>query len=192
MDKTIQYLASSSSKKALIVIHESLYNSGDAIEITAQYFNKNYEFNEKARLTIIISNTETKQIKNYDLLKENNFYKVNLDGLAAGAYDFSVTELNSNSSYSSHFEILDFNKEKQFVNPDLEKLKQLAVQTQGTVYFPDQVNKLIDELIQEDAYKSIEKNRVIRSSLIDWTSLLVLIISLLATEWFVRKYNGLL
>jgi hypothetical protein len=117
---------------------------------------------------------------------------VNLDGLAAGAYDFSVTELNSNSSYSSHFEILDFNKEKQFVNPDLEKLKQLAVQTQGTVYFPDQVNKLIDELIQEDAYKSIEKNRVIRSSLIDWTSLLVLIISLLATEWFVRKYNGLL
>jgi hypothetical protein len=192
MDKTIQYLASSSSKKALIVIHESLYNSGDAIEITAQYFNKNYEFDEKARLTIIISNTETKQIKNYDLLKENNFYKVNLDGLAAGAYDFSVTELNSNSSYSSHFEILDFNKEKQFVNPDLEKLKQLAVQTQGTVYFPDQVNKLIDELIQEDAYKSIEKNRVIRSSLIDWTSLLVLIISLLATEWFVRKYNGLL
>jgi hypothetical protein len=192
MDKTIQYLASSSSKKVLIVIHESLYNSGDAIEITAQYFNKNYEFDEKARLTIIISNTETKQIKNYDLLKENNFYKVNLDGLAAGAYDFSVTELNSNSSYSSHFEILDFNKEKQFVNPDLEKLKQLAVQTQGTVYFPDQVNKLIDELIQEDAYKSIEKNRVIRSSLIDWTSLLVLIISLLATEWFVRKYNGLL
>jgi hypothetical protein len=41
MDKTIQYLASSSSKKALVVNHESFYNSGDAIEITAQYFNKN-------------------------------------------------------------------------------------------------------------------------------------------------------
>jgi hypothetical protein len=41
----------------------------DAIEITAQYFNKNYEFDDKARLTIIITNIETKQTKNYDLLK---------------------------------------------------------------------------------------------------------------------------
>jgi hypothetical protein len=35
MDKTIQYLASSSSKKALVVVMKVFYNSGDAIEITA-------------------------------------------------------------------------------------------------------------------------------------------------------------
>jgi hypothetical protein len=52
----------------LVVSHE-FYNSGDAIEIT-EYFNKNYEFDDKARLTIIITNIETKQTKNYDLLKE--------------------------------------------------------------------------------------------------------------------------
>ncbi|SEA54262.1 hypothetical protein SAMN05443667_105178 [Flavobacterium gillisiae] len=192
MDKTIQYLASSSSKKALVVNHESFYNSGDAIEITAQYFNKNYEFDDKARLTIIVTNTATKQTKNYDLLKGNAFYKVNLDGLAAGNYNFSVKELNSNSSYSSHFEILDFDREKQFVNPDLEKLKQLATQTQGAVYFPDHVETLIKSLLEDDNYKAIEKNTVNRSPLIDWSLLLILIVSLLATEWFVRKYNGLL
>jgi hypothetical protein len=192
MDKTIQYLASSSSKKALVVNHESFYNSGDAIEITAQYFNKNYEFDDKARLTIIVTNTATKQTKNYDLLKGNAFYKVNLDGLVAGTYNFSVKELNSNTSYSSHFEILDFDREKQFVNPDLEKLKQLATQTEGTVYFPDQVDTLINSLLENDNYKAIEKNTLTRSPLIDWSLLLILIVSLLATEWFVRKYNGLL
>jgi hypothetical protein len=192
MDKTIQYLASSSSKKALVVNHESFYNSGDAIEISAQYFNKNYEFDDKARLTIIVTNTGTKHTKNYDLLKGNNFYKVNLDGLAAGTYNFSVKELNSNTSYSSHFEILDFDREKQFVNPDSEKLNQLAMQTEGTMYFPDQVDVLIKSLLVDDNYKAIEKNKVIRSPLIDWTLLLILIVSLLATEWFVRKYNGLL
>jgi hypothetical protein len=65
MDKTIQYLASSSSK-SIGCLSRKFYNSGDAIEITAQYFNKNYEFDDKARLTIII--IETKQTKNYDLL----------------------------------------------------------------------------------------------------------------------------
>lgn len=141
----------------MVVSHESFYNSGDALDITAQYFNKNYEFDDKARLTIIITNTETKQTKNYDLLKGNNFYKVNLDGLAAGAYNFSVKELNSNTSYSSHFEILDFDREKQFVNPDLEKLSQLATQTKGVVYFPNQVDALITSLLEDDDYKAIEK-----------------------------------
>lgn len=192
MDKTIQYLTSSSSKKALVVNHESFYNSGDAIEISAQYFNKNYEFDNNARLTIIVKNTETKQTKNYDLLKGNNFYKVNLDGLAAGTYNFSVRELNSKTNYSSQFEILDFDREKQFVNPDLEKLKQLATQTEGAVYFPDQVDKLIKALLEDESYKAIEKNTVTRSPLIGWVLLLILIVSLLATEWFVRKYNGLL
>jgi hypothetical protein len=192
IDKTMQYLASSSSKKALAVNHESFYNSGDAIEITAQYFNKNYEFDDKARLTIIVTNTETKQTKNYDLLKGNAFYKVNLDGLAAGNYIFTVKELNSNTSYSSRFEVLDFDREKQFVNPDTEKLNQLATQTQGKAYSPEQVAVLIKSLLEDENYKAIEKNKTTRSPLIDWVMLLILIVSLLATEWFVRKYNGML
>lgn len=192
IDKIIQFLASNNSKKSLVVEHESFYNSGEAIEITAQFFNKNYEFDEKARLTIAVTNTKTKQTKNYDLLKGNNSYKVNLDGLKAGSYAFAVKELNSKTTYSSSFEILDFDIEKQFVNPDVEKLTQLATQTQGKAFFTDQVDVLIKTLLENDEYKAIEKNIVTKTPLIDLIWLLVLISFLLATEWFVRKYNGLL
>lgn len=192
IDKIIQFLTSNNSKKSLVVEHESFYNSGEAIEIVAQYFNKNYEFDEKARLTIAVTNTKTKQTKNYDLLKSNNSYKVNLDGLTAGNYDFSVKELNSKTIYSSHFEILDFDIEKQFVNPDVEKLTQLAAQTQGKAYFPDQIEVLIKSLLDNEEYKAVQKNNVTKTPLIDWVWLLVLISIFLSTEWFVRKYNGLL
>lgn len=192
IDKIIQFLASNNSKKSLVVEHESFYNSGEAIVITAQYFNKNYEFDEKARLTIAVTNTKTKQTKNYDLLKGNNSYKVNLDGLKAGPYVFTVKELNSKTTYSSSFEILDFDIEKQFVNPDVEKLTQLATQTHGKTYFPDQVDVLIKTLLENEEYKAIQKNSVTKTPLIDWIWLLVIISILLATEWFVRKYNGLL
>jgi hypothetical protein len=192
LDKTIQFLASNDSKKSLIVNHERFYNSGDALEITAQYFNKNYEFDEKARLTIAVTNTKTKQVKRYDLLKTNNSFKVNLDGLSAGQYSFTVKELNSNASYSSTFEILDFDIEKQFVNPDLTKLKQLASQTKGAVFVPNQVENLIKNLLENDEYKAIQKNIVKKTPLIDWVWLLVLIAITLASEWFLRKYNGLL
>lgn len=192
VDKIIQFLASNDSKKSLVVNHESFYNSGEGIEILASYFNKNYEFDEKARLTISVTNTKTKQTKNYDLLKGNNSFKVNLDGLLAGGYNFTVKELNSKTSYSSYFEILDFDIEKQFVNPDVEKLSQLATQTQGKVYYPDQVDALIKSLLENQNYKAVQKEIVNKTPLIDWVWLLVLIAIALASEWFFRKYNGML
>lgn len=192
INKIIQYLASNNAKKSLVVNHESFYNSGETIEITAQYFNKNYDFDEKARLTIAVTNIKTKQTKNFDLLKGNTIYKVNLDGLIAGSYNFSVKELNSKSSYSGHFEILDFDIEKQFVNPDVQKLKQLASQTKGIAFYPNQIDTLIKTLLEDNEYKAIQKNVVTKSPLIDWKWLLVLIVIFLSTEWFVRKYNGML
>ncbi|WP_289659683.1 hypothetical protein [Flavobacterium panacagri] len=192
IDKIIQYLASASSKKSLVVTHESFYNSGEEIIINAQYFNKNYEFDEKARLTISVVNAETKQTKNYDLLKGSNSFSANLEGLPAGKYNFTVKELNSNTSYASHFEILDFDIEKQFVNPDVLKLQQLALQTNGKAFFEDQADNLTNTLLENKEYKSIEKNISTKTPIIDWVWLLILIAVLLTTEWFVRKYNGLL
>ena len=192
IDKTIQFLASNTKKRNLVVTHENFFNSGDAIEINAQFFNKNYEFEENARLTINVVNKETKEAKRYDLLKSTNSYKVNLDGLKAGQYTFNVKELNSNSVYNGFFEVLEFDIEKQFVNPDVSKLQQLATQTNGELVMPNQLDSLIEKLLKDDRYKSIQKEIIKKTPIIDWIWLLILIALTLALEWFIRKYNGLL
>lgn len=192
IDKTFQYLASNASKKSLVVNHDGFYNSGDAIEISAQYFNKNYEFDDKANLNITVVNRKTKANKSYDLLKSNTDFKVNLDGLQVGKYDFVVKELNSNSVYNGYFEILDFDIEKQFVNPDLSKLTQLANQTKGQLLFPDKIDLLIKSLIENEEYKSVQKSIIKKIPLIDWVWLLIILVLSLASEWFLRKYNGML
>ena len=192
VDKTIQFLASNNTKKSLDVNHESFYNSGEAIEINAQYFNKNYEFDENAKLTISLTNKNTKQTKNYDLLKSTNSYKVNLDGLSAGIYSFKVVESKSKATYTGSFEVLDFDIEKQFVNPDLNKLTQLASQTSGKVFHPNQVDDLVKSLLENEDYKAVQKAITKKTPLVDWIWLLVLIAISLASEWFIRKYHGLL
>ena len=185
-------MASNNKRKSLVVNHESFYNSGDPIEITAQYFNKNYEFDEKARLSITVINKDTKTVKKYDMLKGNNSFKANLDGLAAGKYNFSVRELNSNTIYNGYFEILDFDIEKQFVNPDVLKLEQLATQTGAQAFMPNQVSALIRKLLADENYKAVQKTITRKTPLIDWIWLLVIICLSLALEWFIRKYNGML
>ena len=158
----------------------------------AQYFNKNYEFDERARLTISVTNKATKESKNYDFLKGNNNFKVNLDGLSAGKYTFNVKELNANASYNGYFEVLDFDIEKQFVNPDVLKLKQLASKTKGTLVMPNQVDSLIKQLLEEKKYIPIQKAIIKKIPLIDFKLLLALLVFLLGLEWFVRKYNEML
>jgi hypothetical protein len=191
-DKIIQFLVTNASKKNLNVTHESFYNSGENIEITAEYFNKNYEFDEKAQLTIQVTNSKTKRSKKYDLLKSTNSFKVNLDGLEAGNYSFKVTEKESNSSFSGSFEVLDFEIEKQFVNPDKSRLEQLASNTNGAVFYPNQMDNLINSLLENENYIPVQKATIQKSPLIDWIWLLILAIITLATEWFTRKYNGFL
>jgi hypothetical protein len=192
IDKIIQFLISNNSKKSLVVNHERFYNSGEPLEITAQYFNKNYEFDDKARLSATITNKNTKQTKKYDLLKATNAFKVNLDGLEAGQYNFNIKELNSNATYNGYFEIIDFDIEKQFVNPDLDKLKQLATHTNSKIFIPNQINLLVKSLLDDDNYKAIQKDVITKTPIIDWYWLLILIAISLAAEWFIRKYNGML
>ena len=191
-DKIIQFLVTNASKKNLNVTYESFYNSGESIEIIAEYFNKNYEFDEKSQLTIQVVNSKTKVSKKYDLLKSSNNFKVNLDGLEAGNYSFRVTEKQSNSSFSGSFEVLDFEIEKQFVNPDKSRLEQLASNTNGTIFYPNQIDNLIKSLLENENYIPIQKATIKKSPLIAWIWLLILAIITLATEWFTRKYNGLL
>lgn len=191
-DKIIQFLVSNASKKNLNVTYESFYNSGENIEITAEYFNKNYEFDDKAQLTIQVVNSKTKATKKYDLLKSTNSYKVNLDGLEAGNYSFKVTEKQSNTTFSGGFEVLDFEIEKQFVNPDKSRLEQLAINTNGKIYYPNQIENLIKSLLENENYIPTQKETIKKSPLIDWIWLLLIAVFSLTSEWFIRKYNGLL
>jgi hypothetical protein len=192
IDKIIQYLSTNSAKKSLLVEHESFYNSGETIEIFAQYFNKSYELEENANLSITLTNKNTKSTKNYNFSKANNGYQAIFDGLTPGNYVFQVKETTSNASYNGTFEVLDFDVEKQFVNPDVSKLQQLANQNNGEIIYPNQIDKLVQKLLQKDTYLPVEKTIIKNSPLIDSLWLLVIIVVSLTIEWFTRKYNGLI
>lgn len=192
IDKTIQYLASNSKKKSLVVTHESFYNAGESITISAQYFDKNYEFDENANLTIQMTNTQTKATKVSDFLKGSNEYLAVFENLTPGNYTLLVREKKSNAQYVSSFHVIDFDAEKQFTNADINRLKQVATESGGKCFASSQADALVKFLTETEQYKPVQKEIITKAPLIDWVWGLVLLILLLSTEWFVRKYNGLL
>jgi len=87
---------------------------------------------------------------------------------------------------------LNFNIEHQFINANIPLLEQLAVNTNGAVYFDTQIDDLILTLISDNRFSSVQKIIKKTVPLIDIKLGLLLLITSLAFEWFIRKYNGLI
>lgn len=187
----VQYLSSAKRSSRLEVEAESFYNSTGNIKVRAQYFDRNYVFDSRASLHIALKNTETEAVYNFPLLLRNNFYEVNLSNLPPGTYNYTVNVANENVSRSGSFQIIDFNMEQQFLNPDAGKLQRVAAKTGGKSYYISNATALVSDLTNDNRYSIIEKSTQNIVPLTDWKILLFILAALLGVEWFIRKYNGL-
>lgn len=190
--KLVQYLSTNQIKSRLNLSYESFYNGNDEVKFTAQFFNKNYEFDPNGSLSITLVNKETNDSSTYPFILKNTNYEVDLSGLEPGEYNFTVLVVNENISKSGVLQILDYNVEQQFLNADVTKLQQLATNSYGKSYFIDDINEIATDLINDGRFATIQKSNKNVVPLIDWKFLLGIIILSLALEWFIRKYNGLI
>jgi len=188
----IQYLASNKRRSRLEVSNETFYYNNLPMLLSAQYFDKNFVFDNRAQLEIRLKNEDTDEQTVFPLLLKNNYYEVDLGSLIAGNYSFTVSVKNETVARSGSFTILDFNVEQQFLNANIGKLRRLATSSGGTYALLSDPNSLIENLIANEAYKPIQKPTQKIVPLIDWKYLLILIAVFLSSEWFIRKYNGLI
>ncbi|MBL4663501.1 MAG: VWA domain-containing protein [Flavobacteriaceae bacterium] len=188
----VQYLASNKRRSRMEVTYETFYYNNNALQISAQYFDKNFVFDNRAQLTISVKNEETEELTVFPMLLKNNYYEVDLSTLPASNYSFSVSVKDEGIARSGNFTILEFNVEQQFLNANVTKLQRVATNTGGTAYFIDKTEVLIDALLKNEKYKPIQKSDQKVVPLIDWKYLLGLIVIALSAEWFIRKYNGLI
>lgn len=186
--KLVQYLASNKRRERLQLDYNSFYNSGEDIVFQAQYFDRNYEFDPRGKLNLTVKNKETNASQVFPFLLRNNLYEVDLSNLPAGAYGFTVTVEGEQLSKSGSFTIVDFDVEKQFLNANVDALQQLNEQ----VYFSDQFKTLKQKLLETPEFKPLQKSKQEVSPLIDWVYLLAIIVFCLSSEWFLRKYYGLI
>ena len=192
INKLVQYLSSNKKRKRINIDYKSFYNGNDDVIILAQYFNKNFEFDNSASLSIILKHKENESLREVPLLLNNGNYTVDLSGIEPGLYDFTVKHNSESIATSGSFKILEYDVEQQFLNADIDKMKSLAKNSLGESYFATESLNLIENLLTNKRYATIQKSTKNIVPLIDWKYLLGLIALTLFFEWFIRKYNGLI
>ena len=187
-----QYLSTQKTSKRLVANHSPVFDGSVATEIFAQFYDENFQFNPNASLDIEISSPQIKTSINYPLVLVGDMYKVDLSDLKPGNYTYKINTKGQQFSTSGQFEILEFNVEAQFLNSDYQQLFQLATKTKGHVFLENEFDNLLDELLSNPKYKSVQRINKKTVPLINYKLLLLLIVLSLALEWFIRKYKGLI
>ncbi len=190
--KLIQYLDVKNKDNRLIVDFKSIYDGSEDLEITAQYFNKNYEPDSNASLVIRFQNKDTGRQIELPMIINNYSYSLNISDLEFGKYSFVVTVNKKQQRFTGAFEILNFNIEQQFTNANIDQLELLSENTNTNVYFNSQINQLIEHLISEKRFYSVQKITKKSLHLLDINYWLLLLLISLTSEWLMRKYNGLI
>lgn len=190
--KLILYLSDSKQKSRLTLDYETIYDGIKNTTLKAQYFDETYTFDAGESLTLRLSKSSGKSSIERPMLLTDGFYQADLSDLEAGDYTFVVEVVDEKILRSGRFTILDFDLESQFLSANDDKLQRLAEKTNGELFYASETNTLIQQLLSNPQYTPTQKSTKNIVSLIDFRWLLAIIAITLTTEWFIRKYNGLL
>ncbi len=190
INNLVQFLASNKKRKRLDVKLSNLYLANETIAISALYLDNNYKFDDRASLELILTNEETKEIKRYPFSLMNNSYQTAIEGLSSGSYSYKVKVDGQKITKYGKFKVADFQIEEQFTNANRKKMASVAKKTAGKIYYKNQEKQLINELLENKKYFTIQKSITKEENLIHWKWILFLVVALLTVEWFLRKYFG--
>ncbi|MGB3143119.1 MAG: VWA domain-containing protein [Maribacter sp.] len=188
----VRYLTSTKNKSRLNVNYEKVYEGSTNVVISATYFDEAFLFDPNAKISIQVTNKNTKKEITNPMVLKNGFFEADLSNLVPGEYDFKVIVEKESTVETGSFSISEFDLENQFVSSDAGKMQKLASNTNGTLFYSSQTDALKQKLLNDDTYVPTEVSTENVVSLIDFWALLGAISIAFALEWFIRKYNGLI
>lgn len=186
----VQYSTKTKDKSRLRIDYEALYPANSTIIVQAEYLDETLKFDPRVNVEMKLRNRDTqKEISLPFSLKESR-YELKVNNLDAGNYEFSVSVIGTNVFKRGRFSISEYSVEEQFSSANRNNMAMIATNTNGKVYYKNQIHTLVEDLVQNKSFYTIQKTQKTTRRLIEWQWILFTIVALLSLEWFIRKYFG--
>ncbi len=186
--KLTQYALMKNDLDRLKIKYNKKFSTDEDVVLKVFLYDKVYQLynSKKIKLNMSVNDEEFE----YFLKKQDSSYYVNLGKLNKGVYSFVIDVVGEDIKKSGNFIIESNNIEESSLNANHLFLKSLANNFNGKLYYPNQINSLaeyINQNQQKKVYYSIEKQIGIIN--IEW--ILLILLSIIFLELFLRRFNGL-
>jgi hypothetical protein len=189
--KTIQYLALKQRMNPFIIEYSKTYAENQEVVLHAKFLNASNEFVKGA--TINFTLIDEKGNTYLHTFKESvDDYVLNLGMMGVGNYNFEASTLSINKTlkYSGIFIVKENLIEQSNLIADHNMLYKLALNSKGLQVEKNNINELISHIENNSEIATVEYTQKTFKDLIHLKILLIILILLFATEWFLRKMWG--
>ncbi len=192
VNQLVQYLALRQNEDNFMIDFNPVYDETDDIILKAEVYNDAYERINTEEITAIITNSQGEELEyTFDVQGEN--YLLNAGHLPMGDYSFDAEVTVGNETYteSGQFTITPVNFETLDLKANHTLLYQLAIQSGGKFFTPEEITELIAEIKNNNSLKATSYFQEMVNELLNLKWLFFVILALLSVEWFLRKYWGI-
>ena len=187
----VQYLTSKKDQSRFRVNSKKEIEENELVQFDAELYNESYQLVNNPEVSMVLKNSKGNNYT-FTFNKTNNAYTLNAGILPAGAYEFEATTNfgTQPQKVKGQFIIKPLQMEFAQTTANHQLLNELAIQQGGDMYHLNSMNKIANAIQKNDRIKPIIYQNQDVKSWIDLKWIFVLLMLMLATEWFVRKWNG--
>jgi len=192
VNKSVQYTSVKSDKRQFrATAQKNLFFENEPIVIDAELYNDSYELINDPDAFLKIYSEEEKEFP-FTFSKTSNAYNVNAGFFAEGNYTFTASSNYNGKNYSSKgkFSVSPIQIEAQQLQANHKLLYLLAEKYGGEVVYPNKTIELANIILQTDKIKPIAYESYQTKAIINYRWIFFVLITLLALEWFIRKFKG--
>ena len=191
LTKTVQYLLVKENKSRFRLDAKNIYNENESVIMQAEVFDETLELMNTAEVSIIITNDKK---NNFPFTFTNNgkTYSLNSGYFPVGDYRYKATAKAGNKILAAEggFSVSPVQIEQSETVADHRLLFTLSQKSGGTMFYPNEFEKLKDELLKRNDLTSESYMHTKLEELLNKKWLFFLILLLLGAEWFLRKRSG--
>lgn len=191
ISKTVQYLSVKADKSFFRVYTKKIINENEPLDFTAEVYNQSYELITEPDVSLSLKDSKGK-VYNYTFSKKQTMYSLSAGQFAAGEYTWEAKVKTGDKLFTKSGVVVvkELISEKINTVANHQLLYQLSEQSGGTLLYPGQLEMLKKTILETDNIKSITYTQKQLNELVNLKWIFFLILALLSTEWFLRKYNG--
>lgn len=189
--KLIQYLSTLEDKRKFRSFPlQNEFSDSEPAVIESQVYNDLFELVYGNTVQLQLRDEQGK-VTNYSYTTSPGGSRYRIGGLKEGVYRFkATTTLNDKTEeVNGQFLVKAQNIEAQNLTADFDLLRKLSNETGGKFYKIDQLTQLASDLERTKAASLIHSEETF-NQLINLKWVFFLLLGLIATEWFLRKYLG--
>ncbi|MCF8231248.1 MAG: hypothetical protein K9J27_03585 [Bacteroidales bacterium] len=186
-----RYMILNRDRDLFRVDYENRYAENEEVILTAELYNSSYELVNEPEVKLMLENQQGETFE-YVFDRTSDKYRLNAGALETGTYNFTASTKRGGENYrkEGRFVVTPVNLEARNTQANHEMLKQLSEKYNGAFFTQNQMEPLADTLLNNEKIKPVRYSRLDYRPLIDVEWILVIILLLLSTEWFLRKYHG--